>query len=253
MLKFDKSLRSGLTTRNLVILGLLLILASNLFSVQILNMKLHEMLANIGALILIVGTLQWFFDEDSRSELISNVTEAIRNYLERRDQLTSNGLTDCVLDSKILAGHETREILIKSEQFAIGIHYSDGTIARYEKVIQERLALKKITQIVHSNDQGIAVAYLEKSITPAVDLPKRIELLRQLIKGKFGENNNLIKLVTHERVLHYSFIYSDHFLWIIFMTSTSHYEPQVPALCLSAGSPLFEFFKNDIKCLGVSV
>ncbi len=253
MSKDKKTLLSELTTKNLVILGLVLILLGNVIDLQILHVKLHEILANIGALFLFVGTLQWVVDEDSRIELVSKLTDAIRNYLERRDRLTDAGISDCILDSKALANHEVDEVLIKSAKFAIGIQYSDGAIVRFEKVIRERIAINKTTQIAHSDVNGVGAQYISNSLTPIVDLPKRIEQLHHVLKSKFGADNKFIHTIPHGRVLHYSFVYSDYSIWIIFMTCTDGYVPQIPALRISAGSPLFDFFKEDIQRLGVSV
>ena len=70
---FREDLKSKLTTRNLAILGIALIVAGNSFSWTTWNIKAHELLANVGALILVIGVLQWFFDENSRQQLIDRV------------------------------------------------------------------------------------------------------------------------------------------------------------------------------------
>src|SRR4051812_37200993 len=97
---FKGDLRSKLTTRNLAIGGLVLIASGNAFSLTIWHVKLHELLANIGALILVIGVLQWLFDEESRQLLIDRVIASIGSYLDRRESLGRLGAADCVSDSK---------------------------------------------------------------------------------------------------------------------------------------------------------
>jgi len=236
-----------------VIIGLVLILAGNAFTLVFLNIKVHELLANVGALFLLVGTLQWFFDEDSRQHLVSQVSETVRDYLDKRDRFATLGISDCLIDSKSISSPKVEfDVFVDSNNFAIGVHYSDGTIVRYEKVINERIAQGRLTQIAYVSPTGTASKYLSSCLGHAVDIQQRISQLLELTKTRFAEPK-LLELVSHDRVLRYSFVYSDQCIWIIFITNSNGYQPQVPALRLTANSELFEFFKQDIKSLGIKV
>ena len=246
------NLRFKLTTSQLVIIGLVLILLGNTFSQTYLNVKLHELLANVGALFLLVGTLQWFFDEDSRKELVGEISDNVREYLNKRDRFSELGISDCLIDSKGIGANGYQEEFIDSDKFAIGIHYSDGTVVRFEKIINERIALKKTTEIAYVNEAGLAANYLSQSHATPVNLHQKISQLLGVVNSRFA-SSPFVKLIQHDRVLRYSFIYTEACIWITFITNSDTYQPQVPTLRISAESDLFEFFKSDIQHLGVSV
>ena len=196
-------LKSKLTTRNLTIIGIALIVAGNSFSWTIWNVKAHEILANVGALILVVGVLQWFFDQESRQYLIDQLTSQIGVYLSRRDNLARLGATECTLDSKSLVSEQWAAELIEARTLAIGIHYSDGMIARFEPIIRARIAHNKITQILHSDPNGLAKPYLERCLSVSVDLAAKVAQLQQLVSARFAESSR-IRMIQHGRVLRYS-------------------------------------------------
>lgn len=245
-------LKSKLTTSNLITLGLLLILLGNAFSWIFLNIKVHELLANLGALFLLVGTLQWFFDEDSRQKLIAQVSANVREYLKNRDRFSELGISDCLIDSKGISANGQVEEFINSQNFAIGIHYSDGTIVRFEKIINERISQNKFTQIAHVSDCGYAASYLTHSHSNPVNMQQKVSQLLGVINSRFS-NSPLIALIKHDRVLRYSFIYTDKCIWVTFITNSDQYQPQVPSLRISSESELFNFFKQDIQNMGITV
>ena len=57
-----------------------------------------------------------------------------------------------------------------------------------------------------------------------------------------------IRLLYHDRVMRYSFIGTNEYLWVKFFTNSPH-RAVVPALKIRAGTPLFEFFRQDIQRL----
>jgi len=244
-------LKSKLTTRNLTIIGIVLIIIGNSFSWTVWNVKLHELLANVGALILVVGVLQWFFDEESRQHLVDQLTSQIGVYLNRRDNFASLGATECTLDSKSIISEKWAAELIGARPLAIGIHYSDGIVARFEPIIRTRIANNRTTQILHSDPNGLARSYLERCLSVPVDLPAKVSQLQQLVSSRFSQSSK-IRLIQHGRVLRYSFVFSEQALWLIFLTNSDGYEPALPAFRISAGTPLFEFFKRDIQDLGIA-
>jgi hypothetical protein len=206
----------------------------------------------VGALILLVGTLQWFFDEDSREEFVGAISDNVREYLNNRDRFSELGISDCLIDSKGICVNGHQEEFIGSEKFALGIHYSDGTVARFEKTIRERIALNKITEIAYVDATGIAAGYLSNCLAATVNLQEKITQLFGVVSSRFSASP-YVKLIKHDRVLRYSFIYTEKCIWITFLTNSAPHEPEVPALRISNESALFEFFKRDIQHLGVSV
>ncbi len=245
-------LKSKLTTRTLAIFGIILIFAGNSFSLTFFNVKIHEVISNVGALILVVGVLQWFFDEESRQSLIDRISNHIDKYLSQRDRLTRLGATECLTNSKMIVSDPWAKELIEARTLAIGIHYSDGMIVRFETIIRARLDQNKPTQILHSDPDGIGRSYLSECLSIPVDLDSKVTRLQQLIQSRFGDNTH-IKMITHGRVLRYSFIFSDHSIWLILLTNCDGYEPELPAFRIASGTPLFDFFKRDIAHLGANI
>lgn len=245
------SLKSQLTTRNLSIAGGVLIIVGNSFSAVCWNIKVHELLANVGALILVIGVLQWLFDEESRLILISKVIDRLEHHLSRRDSFGRLGVTEILLDSKVLSAPNWSNELVSSRTLVIGIHYSDGIITRMSKAISLRSGKGKTTQVLHSDPEGLARHYLERCLSRPVDLAVKVERLCELIK-RFDPPENIV-MRPHSRVLRYSFIFSDTSVWVIFLTNSDGYEPEVPAVRIACGTPLYEFFRRDIADLGAEV
>lgn len=249
-MSFD--LRSKLTSRSLTIIGLVLILAGNAFAAVFMNVKLHELIASVGALLLVVGVLQWHFDEEARDQLINHISTHIDRYLTRRDKIGRSGIVDATPDSKTIVSEFPQKVFIESNRFALGIHYSDGIIVRFESVIRERIKASRETQIVHSKANGISHTYLEQCLAKKIDLDDKVAKLKKLVTDRFS-NSPEIKMLEHDRVLRYSFIYTDAGIWIVFLTNTDGYEPSLPAIYVGNGSPLFDTFKRDVADLGVQV
>jgi hypothetical protein len=240
--------KGKLTASNLSLMGMALILIGNSFSKVLLNIKLHEVISNVGALILVVGVLQWFFDEESRQNLINRIGSHIDAHLIQKENLTRCGLISCELDSKHIISAEYAAELIASEKLIIGIHYSDTAVARFESIIRTRESQNKTTQIIHSDANGISKPYLEKCLSVPINLSNKISQLESFVSSRFQPPT--VQMTKHGRVLRYSFVASSQIIWIIFLTNTDGYEPAIPALRLSQGSPLYEFFKKDISDLG---
>jgi hypothetical protein len=245
-------LKSSLTTRNLTLIGIVLIVLGNAFSLTVWHVKIHEVVSNVGALILVVGVLQWFFDEESRQHLIERISAHIDGYLSKRDNLTRLGAAECTIDSKLLVSDPWANELVEARTLAIGIHYSDGFIARFEAIIRARIAQNRTTQVLHSDPNGFAKSYLEGCLSKAVNLEAKVAQLHRLVSTRFG-NSSKIRMIPHSRVLRYSFVFSEKALWIIFLTNTDGYEPSLPAFRITGDTPLFEFLKRDIADLGASL
>ena len=132
------------------------------------------------------------------------------------------------------------------------LHYSAGVIVRFESIINARIALNKVTQILHSAPDGIAKSYLENCLSAPLNLQSKVSRFLGLISDRFAQSSK-VRTISHARVLRYSFVYSDDSIWIIFLTNSDGYEAAIPAFKISSGTPPFEFFKRDIRDLGATV
>lgn len=69
-LKSRTNIISSNSKLRLVVAGLSLILIGNEFDFTILKIDIDSLVVNLGALLLVVSTLQWIFNEDVRKEIV---------------------------------------------------------------------------------------------------------------------------------------------------------------------------------------
>src|SRR6266436_3210836 len=101
----------------LIASGLFLILLANTFDCEFLKINLAQVVAHLGALLLIVGLLHWIFDVTMRRQLTHEIFEAVVG----AGRITSSGIIDVHHNSK----HVDYATLIESaEHLIIGEHYS---------------------------------------------------------------------------------------------------------------------------------
>jgi len=222
----------------LVVTGLLMIIVASTFHTEVFKVPVDHVMAEVGALFLIVGTLHWMFENLLRKEMLKDIaTTALGNA-----RIHDSGIVDCILNSKEIS--ETN-LWKASQQFIIGIHYSPAFLERIHSILKERCASGKSTEIYIVKPDSIAADYLTKSRSRIPDVGANIRNIQSLAEACGPERKN-IKLYYHERVLRYVFIYTEQSIWIHFYTN-SEAKTEVPAFKVETGTPLFKFFENDIK------
>ncbi|MBD2457923.1 hypothetical protein H6G80_28135 [Nostoc sp. FACHB-87] len=228
--------------QKLIIIGLLLILIGNGFQFTFLKVQIDAVVANIGALFLFVGTIEWVFDETARRELVYELFRSIRG----DDRLHRNGLIDCVINSREVIEEEE---WIKAKTLVIGIHYSPRFVEDNIDLIKERTKNKRRTVICYVGVSTAASEYLKNSASGLSDIDASITKLKSLVQTQFS-GSHYVELIEHDRVLRYMFIYTESSIWIKFFTNAKGHAI-VPAMRIRAATPLFDFFKNDIRNIGV--
>lgn len=233
--------RKHIVSRNskLILLsaGLLLILIGNGFNFTILKIDIDSLVVNIGALLLVVGALQWIFDEGLREEIVQEISVAALG----SDRIYKSGIRDCLDNSKKI---DEESIWKATESLVIGVHYSNRFFDDHEEVIKHRINSNKETHIFHIEETSVAATYLRQSHSGRSDIGEKTKNLTDLIEKEFGASP-LIKVIKHNRVLRYSFIKTDQTVWVRFFTNSEGYSA-IPAIKVEIGSPLFEFFQKDI-------
>ncbi|MBW7568475.1 hypothetical protein KIF53_20900 [Chromobacterium subtsugae] len=246
-----------LTSRNLMVIGLVLIFLGNIFKLTVLEVKMHELIANIGALLLVVGVMQWFFDQEGRRLIIDDVKSTLDFYfskhdgeIKKRDFVRSGGVIDFLEHSRDLHSDDNRKELGEVSKFIIGVHYSDGFLSRFKDLIESRLSRGKEVHIHRVKAGGAAAKYLEHWHVGAI--VSQCISKQDRVVGAF-KNGNLITIRDVDAVQKYSFIYTEKFIWVILSTSSMGYVASIPALKIQAGTAMYEFLKNDIENLGAMV
>jgi hypothetical protein len=224
--------------------GVLLIAVSTTFHFAFLKVEIDHLLAEIGALLLVLGFLHVMFELRLREGMLKQVSAAVLG----NERLHESRLADCLTNSREVKdpGHwEAANSLI------VGLQYSPRFIEDFHSVIEKRAAAKKYTTILLMEENSAAARYLKESKTGIADVVGGVSRIRQLVDEAAKGKARYILIKTHDRVLRYSFIRTEESIWIKFYTN-SNARVTVPALKVRVGTPLYNFFDADIKRLGGS-
>jgi hypothetical protein len=223
------------------IIGLLLIAVSQTFHLELLKVDVEKLVAEIGALILIVGILHWFFDLGLRQEMLREVAGTVVGSTLLHD----SGLESCKLDSKDV---DERAHWSQSANLTIGNQYSPKFFKDFHDVLKKRCERGSPTTVLVIQPDCAAAGYLRASIAPTPDVKKAVDEILSLLDQVDKDKKRHVKIAFHDRVLRYSFIQTDESIWIKFFTNSSE-RVNVPALKVRSDSQLFDFFKADVKRL----
>lgn len=225
----------------LALVGVVFIAGSTTFHLTFLKVELDHLLAEIGAVLLVLGVLHFMFELRLREEMLKQVSAAVLG----NERLHESGLADCLMNSRDVKdpGHwEAANSLI------VGLQYSPRFIEDFHSVIEKRAAAKKYTTILLMDENSAAARYLKESNTGIADVGGCVSRIHQLIGEGAEENAHYIAIKTHDRVLRYSFIHTEESIWIKFYAN-SNARVRIPALKVRVGTPLYKFFDEDIKRL----
>jgi hypothetical protein len=225
----------------LIALGFGLILLGNTFDYKILKVNLAELAAHIGALLLIVGLLHWIFEASLRRQLTQEIFEAVVG----AGRISSSGIVD--------VHHNSREvryeaIIASAKKLIIGEHYSARFFEDYAPQIHDRLSKGAETIVVLLEQDSAAAHYLAQSGSGHGAVSAQIAKIKEITSAKAKtktSKSSSFQLKWHNRVLRYSFVMTEDRVWVRFFTNSEGYS-LVPALCVTKGTQLYEFFLTDI-------
>jgi len=221
--------------------GLILMIGSTLVLPEKLGtLHLAEIVTNLGAFFVATIAVQWAFDEKMRREFM----EDIAIHVLGNANVAKSGISDYVQDTKEI---NYSDLIHKSDRLVIGLHYSPRFVEENFRLLQERASGFKRTTILLS-DQKEALQFLTSvrgetdHVIPSI---KKIEnLLAQINKN----SRSSITVLRHNAVLRYAFVLGDEQIWIKpYRNSFGIVRP--PGLQIDQGSPLFEFYEQDVNQL----
>lgn len=226
----------------LAIVGLACIPVANAFHLVILKIPVDHLLAEVGALLLVVGILHWFFELGLRKETIREVVATISGNTRLHDA----GLVSCLINSREV--NDTDEWR-NAANLVVGVQYSPKFFKDFHRIIQERSAAGRPTKAILLTPGGAAETYLRATGTGSPRVRNCVEDIKQLLEDADAEASSpKTSVVQHDRVLRYSFIQTDDFIWVkLFANSPDRAE--VPAFKVRAGTPLYRFFSQDTERL----
>lgn len=226
----------------LALVGVVLIAISQTFHITYVKVEVDHLVAEIGALLLVLGVLHFMFELRLRDEMLKEVSSAVLG----NERLHQSGLIDCVLNTRDINEPALWEV---ATDLTIGLQYSPRFIQDFHWVIERRAAAGRHTTVLLMDETSAAARYLRESNTGIADIPASLARVRQIIAEAVRNQGHSVTFRTHDRVLRYSFIRTEEAIWIKFYTN-SNTRVTIPALKVGAGTPLYVFFDADIQRLG---
>ena len=225
----------------LVSFGLALIVAANAFHFTILKVPLDRVVAEVGALILIVGVLHFFYEMRIRQEMLREVAAS---FLENQ-RIHNSGVSDCLVNSREVneAAHWRR-----AKNLTIGIQYSSKFFEDFHDVLKSRCAAGKETTVLALEPESDAARYLKGTGTGVANVAEGRERIRALLDDASAGGGRSVPLLRHNRVLRYSFIRTEEAVWIKFFAN-SRERATVPAMRFRVDTPLYDFVSSDVNRL----
>lgn len=232
----------------LVVSGLTLILVGNAFDYHFLKINVAELLAHVGALLLIVGLLHWLFNTSMRRQVTQEVFEAVVG----AGHTSSSGIVDVSHNSRDVS---YEKLIASAKRLIIGEHYSSRLFEDYAPQIRDRIARGQETIALLLKPDTHAARYLRESGSGHGGVEQQLQKIREITDISSNRHDNKVlgeaarvQMKWHKRVLRYSFVMSDELIWVRFFTNSEGYS-LVPALCVAKGTPLYEFFLTDVTRL----
>jgi hypothetical protein len=222
-------------------IGILLLAASTTFELTLMKVRLDHLLAEIGALLFVLAVLHFMFEMRLRDEMLKEVSAAVLG----NERLHGAGLEDCMMSSRDVKEPTHWETC---SNLTIGVQYSPRFIEDSHWLIEKRAVAHRHTTILVMDEESPAARYLQESKTGIADVRGGVTRIRQLVDSAAKDNKGYVTIKKHDRVLRYSFIHTDEFIWIKFYTNSNE-RTLTPAMKIRAGTPLFEFFSADIARL----
>jgi hypothetical protein len=232
--------RSIIITLALGTLGFVLIGVSHTFQFEWAKIQVDRLVAEVGALLLVVGILHWLFELGLRKEMLREVAGTVVGSTLLHD----SGLEGCSMNSRQVndGAHWSR-----SANLTIGRQYSSRFFKDFHDVLRERCAHGLPTTVTILHPDTAAARYLHESMTGTL-IKESVQEIVDLLREIDSSTKKCTRLLFHDRVLRYSFVLTDECLWITFFTNSAG-RAMVPAFKVRAGTPLFGFFADDIKRL----
>ncbi len=229
----------------LVSLGLALIVLGNTFDYRLLKVNVAELLAHVGALLLIVGLLHWIFETSMRQQLIRELFDSVVG----AGRVSTSGITDFCHNSRSV---DYTAMVTSTRRLIIGEHYSSRFFEDYAPQIRERLQHGLETTALLLRPDSDAAQYLRASGSGHGAIKDNLNKIRDLVadtgRGPGAVLGTQLQVKWHSRVLRYSFVLSDDAVWVRFFTNSEGFS-LVPAFCVGKATPLYDFFVTDITRL----
>lgn len=223
----------------LSIIGLLLTVTGNAIEYTIWKVSVGGVFANVGALFLIIGVLQWFFDRKVRHDFFADIREEIIG----SHRIAASGISDFYEDSKNV---ELTEHFLSSQELVVGVNYSAKLIDNSISLLEARTERKLKTTIIAVDPECDAAKFLAADYQ-IPEIATGINKIRQIVMD-IDPKSEWIDIKLIKTVLRYSFIKFDGRIWVVIGTN-GRGRRAVPGFFVSQGRDWFNHFADDISKL----
>ena len=223
----------------LSIVGIFLVIVGNATECTIWRINIGSQLANIGALILIIGVLQWFFDRKVRHSFFMEIKREIVG----STRIAESGISDFYTDSKDV---DFIEHFISSQHITIGVNYSAKLIDNSIALLGERTS-KGLTTTILVVDPSCDAGKFLKTDYDLPDIAHGVAKIQQIVDD-IDRSKSLISVVLVKTILRYSFVRFDSRIWVVVGTNGLG-RRAVPGFFVSKGGEWFKHFDDDINLL----
>jgi hypothetical protein len=207
-----------------------------------LHVRWNDLLSHLGAFIAILVSLDWFFNEKIRRELIVDVADQVYGL----SNIHKSGISTFEGNSKNV---DYLEYFSSPDHLFIGLHYDPRLVFDNIELFKERIRRGFPTTILLLSMSSDAFNYLG-----AIGENKDIALssnkldMQEFAQLKAGDEKGVLKILVHSVVLRYSFVATHNSAWVRFYKNSVGLG-SVPALEIRRGGAMFDFVMQDIKAL----
>lgn len=233
-------LRSHLATAFIIIVGLGLIVLANSFGLELEKVRIDRLLAEVGALILVIALIHWLFENYVRE----NFFEEVRETIVGSKDVGLSGISDFYSNSRDV---DFSEYFVTAQDVIVGVNYSPKLIDNCIGLLGERVERKLQTTIVVVKEDSPGEKFLSADYGDTANVHNGLSKIRSIVSQLNGEQS-LIKIVTTPTILRYSFVKFDGRIWVIVGTNGQG-RRDVPGFFVRHGTPWFTHFSNDIDLL----
>ena len=227
------------------VVGLVCLLAAQGFQRTVYKVSLDDALAEVGALLLVVGVLHFLFEMRLRKEMLKEVADSVLGNTHLHD----SGLTDWKNNSKEVNESDHWK---HSPVLRIGVQYSPKFADDFYEVLKLRCKAGLETTFLVLVPDGKGAEYLKSTETGFAKVKEGVERIKELARelereAKTGANG-CVRVRMHDRILRYSFIQTNEAIWVKFFTNSKG-KSIVPAFRLRTDTPMYNFVLEDIERL----
>lgn len=231
--------RALIVSLSLAAIGLSLILIAATFDCEILKINADGLMADTGALLLIIGVLQWAFDNGVRKSFFRE----IRSEIVGSTHISESGICDYFEDSKSV---NFDDHFLTSSKLTIGVNYSAKLIDNSIELLARRTSEKKKTKILFVNESSEAAKFLNIDYKKS-DIQSSIDKIKEIAK-QHDSTGKYITLLPVDTILRYSFVQFDSRIWVVIGTNGLG-RRAVPGFFVRAGTSWYDHFSRDIELL----